>query len=85
MSAMIWYSRTGTDGRDRTGGPTAARGGRSTSPMMEPDLRAISVYLRQLPMAPPRSPAAGDPAMHAGAVTFIRNSRGSQAPAATLR
>lgn len=53
--------------------------------MMEPDLRAISVYLRQLPMAPPRSPAAGDPAMHAGAVTFIRNSRGSQAPAATLR
>ncbi|MBL6455458.1 cytochrome c [Belnapia sp. T6] len=73
---IVAYLRTGANARSRASGPMAEVVGYSTSLMNEADLRAIAVYLKDLPAAAPTPPAAlatSDPAMRTGEALYVDN------------
>jgi mono/diheme cytochrome c family protein len=69
------YLKTGANRFDIASGPMAEVVTNSTAKMTDADLRAIAVYLKDLPgEAPKATPvAAGDPGMKAGAAVYADN------------
>jgi mono/diheme cytochrome c family protein len=71
---IVEYLKSGRNARSHAGGPMAEVVVNSTSQMSEADLRAIAVYLKDIP-AGPAEPQAGPPpeaAMTSGAALYAR-------------
>ncbi|WP_454622021.1 c-type cytochrome [Bradyrhizobium cenepequi] len=76
IEETVEYLRTGRNGRSMASGPMAEVIENSTSKMTEADLRAMAVYLKDLPgsgAAARAPPAADDASMRAGAALYRDN------------
>jgi mono/diheme cytochrome c family protein len=71
---IVEYLQTGRNGRSHAGGPMAEVVVNSTSQMGDGDLRAIAVYLKDLPSGAPEPAAARPPPAEvaAGAAVYAR-------------
>jgi len=73
---LIQYLKTGVNAHSIASGPMAEAVENSTSKMTDADLKAIAVYLKDLPKGDGKGPppvAADNPAMQAGARIFAVN------------